>query len=81
MAKKPVNFTVRNAKEAASRLNDFVEQGGFSFDIGVNKEYVTTVSVNPNKVGVVTNDYFEFHAVNIGKVDLIKGENTIVLTV
>ena len=46
MEKKPVNFVVKNAAEAAKRLNEIVENGGYNFDIGINNEYVTTVSKN-----------------------------------
>lgn len=46
MAKHPVNFTAQDAKQAANKLNDFVEKGGYQFDIGVNEEYVNTVSRN-----------------------------------
>lgn len=46
MEKKPVNFVVKNASEAAKRLNEFVEKGGHNFSIGVSTEYVTTVTKN-----------------------------------
>lgn len=46
MAKHPVNFTAQDAKQAANKLNDFVEKGGYQLDIGVNEEYVNTVSRN-----------------------------------
>ena len=44
MEKKPVNFVVKNAEEAAKKLNEFVEKGGYEFDIGINEEYVYTVT-------------------------------------
>lgn len=46
MEKKPVNFVVKDAYEAEKRLNEIVEKGGAFFDIGVNPEYVTHVTVN-----------------------------------
>ena len=46
MEKKPLNFVVKDAREAAKRLNEIVEKGGFNFDFGINEEYVTTVSKN-----------------------------------
>ena len=46
MEKKPLNIVVKDAKEAAKRLNEVVENGGFNFDFGINKEYVITVSKN-----------------------------------
>ena len=44
MEKKPFNFVVKNAREAARELNIIVENGGSNFDVGVNEEYVTTVT-------------------------------------
>lgn len=44
MEKKPVNIVVHDAREGARRLNEIVESGGFNFDIGINEEYVTTVT-------------------------------------
>ena len=46
MEKKPVNFVVHNAQEAAKELNAIVEKGGSEFDIGINPEYVITVTKN-----------------------------------
>ena len=46
MEKKPVNFVIRTAKEAARELNEIVENGGAEFDIGINPEYVITVTKN-----------------------------------
>ena len=46
MEKKPVNFVVHKAEEAAKRLNEIVEKGGSEFDIGINPEYVITVTKN-----------------------------------
>lgn len=44
MEKKPVNFVVHDAREAVRELNAIVEKGGSSFDIGINEEYVSTVT-------------------------------------
>lgn len=46
MEKKPVNFVIRNAEQAAKELNKIVEDGGSEFDIGINQEYVITVTKN-----------------------------------
>ena len=46
MEKKPVNIVVKDAEEAAKRLNEIVEKGGYNFDFGINNEYVVTVSKN-----------------------------------
>ena len=46
MEKKPVNFVVKDAKEAVKRLNEIVEEGGANFDIGINEEYAITVTKN-----------------------------------
>ena len=46
MEKKPVNFVIRNAEQAAKELNKIVEDGGSEFDIGINPEYVITVTKN-----------------------------------
>ena len=44
MEKKPVNFVVKSAREAERELNAIVEKGGAEFDIGINPEYVITVT-------------------------------------
>lgn len=44
MEKKPLNIVVKDARQAARELNEFVEKGAFNFDFGINKEYVITVS-------------------------------------
>lgn len=44
MEKKPINIVVKDSRQAARELNEFVEKGAFKFDVGVNKEYVITVS-------------------------------------
>lgn len=46
MGKKPINMLVKNANEAEKRLNDYVEDGGSDFRIGISTEYVTTTVVN-----------------------------------
>ena len=46
MEKKPVNFVIKNAREAVRELNAIVEKGGSDFDIGINPEYVITVTKN-----------------------------------
>ena len=46
MEKKPVNFVIRTAEQAAKELNKIVENGGSEFDIGINPEYVITVTKN-----------------------------------
>ena len=46
MEKKPINFVVKNAEQAAKELNAIVENGGSEFDFGINQEYVITVTRN-----------------------------------
>ena len=46
MEKKPVNFVIRTANQAVKELNAIVEKGGANFDIGINPEYVITVTKN-----------------------------------
>ena len=46
MEKKPVNFVIRTASQAAKELNAIVEKGGSEFDFGINQEYVITVTRN-----------------------------------
>lgn len=46
MEKKPVNIVVKDAYDAAKRLNEIVENGGSNFDIGVNEEYSISVTKN-----------------------------------
>ena len=46
MEKKPINFVVKNAEQAAKELNTIVENGGSEFDFGINQEYVITVTRN-----------------------------------
>lgn len=44
MQKKPLNIVVKDAYEAAKRLNEIVDQGGYHFDFGISNEYITTVT-------------------------------------
>lgn len=71
MEKKPVNFVVKNASEAAKRLNEFVEKGGHNFDIGINNEYVTTVSKNSD--GSTSTEKERVYRI-IGFADMYQGE-------
>ena len=71
MEKKPINIVVKNAKEAATKLNEVVEKGGFNFDIGINKEYVITVQKNADGS---TNEEKERVYRIIGFVDTYVGE-------
>ena len=71
MEKKPVNFVVHNAEEAAKRLNEIVEKGGFKFDIGINNEYVTTVTKNSD--GSTSSEKQRVYRI-IGFVDTYVGE-------
>ena len=71
MEKKPVNFVVHNAQEAAKRLNEIVEKGGYNFDFGINNEYVTTVTKNSD--GSTTSEKQRVYRI-IGFVDTYVGE-------
>lgn len=46
MEKKPIAMAVKDSQDAAKKLNEFVEKGGFNFDFGVIDEYSTTISKN-----------------------------------
>lgn len=46
MEKKPLAMVAKDAKDAAYKLNEYVEKGGFKFDFGISTEYVVTVSKN-----------------------------------
>ena len=46
MEKKPLNIVVKDSRDGEKRLNEYVEKGAFKFDVGVNKEYVITVTKN-----------------------------------
>ena len=71
MEKKPVNFVVHNAQEAAKELNVIVEKGGYNFDFGINNEYVTTVTKNSD--GSTTSEKQRVYRI-IGFVDTYVGE-------
>ena len=44
MEKKPLTMVAKDAKDAAKKLNEYVEKGAFEFDFGISEEYVITVS-------------------------------------
>ena len=46
MEKKPLVMVAKDARDAARQLNEFVEQGAYSFDFGISHEYLYTVSKN-----------------------------------
>lgn len=46
MEKKPLTMVAKDARDAANKLNEYVENGGFKFDFGIIDEYVITVSKN-----------------------------------
>ena len=46
MEKKPLTMVAKDARDAAKKLNEYVEQGAFSFDFGISNEYVITVGNN-----------------------------------
>ena len=71
MEKKPVNFVVKNAADAAKELNKIVEEGGAIFDLGVNPEYVTTVTKNSN--GTSSSSKEQVYRI-IGFADMCVGE-------
>lgn len=71
MEKKPVNFVVHKAEEAAKRLNEIVDKGGYKFDIGINPEYVTTVTKNSD--GTTSKEKERVYRI-IGFVDTYVGE-------
>ena len=71
MEKKPVNIVVHDAEEAAKRLNEIVEKGGYSFDFGINNEYVTTVTKNSD--GTSTSEKKRVYRI-VGFVDTYVGE-------
>ena len=71
MEKKPVNFVVHNAQEAAKELNAIVEKGGYNFDFGINNEYVTTVTKNSD--GTTSKEKERVYRI-IGFVDTYVGE-------
>ena len=70
MEKKPVNFVVKSANEAAKELNAIVEKGGSHFDIGISEEYINHVTKNSD--GTTTNEKEKVFRV-IGFVDMMIG--------
>ena len=46
MEKKPLTMVAKDARDAAKKLNEYVEKGGFNFDFGISEEYSITVSKN-----------------------------------
>ena len=70
MEKKPVNFVIKNAEQAAKELNKLVENGGSEFDFGINPEYVTTVTKNSD--GSTTNEKERVYRI-IGFVNMMVG--------
>ena len=71
MEKKPVNFVVKSPKDAVRELNLIVEKGGSNFDVGVNPEYVTTVTKNSD--GTTTSEKERVYRI-IGFVDMMVGQ-------
>ena len=70
MEKKPVNFVIRTAEQAAKELNKIVENGGAEFDFGINPEYVTTVTKNSD--GSTTSEKERVYRI-IGFVNMMVG--------
>ena len=71
MEKKPVVMVVKDAEEAAKRLNELVEKGGYNFEIGFSDEYVTTVTRNSD--GSTSSTKEKRHRIT-GFVDMYVGE-------
>ena len=46
MEKKPLTMVAKDANDAAKKLNEYVEKGGFNFDFGISEEYSITVTKN-----------------------------------
>ena len=46
MEKKPLTMVAKDARDAAKKLNEYVENGGYNFDFGISTEYVITVGKN-----------------------------------
>ena len=44
MEKKPLVMVAKDASDAAKKLNEYVEQGAYKFDFGINPEYSITVT-------------------------------------
>ena len=46
MEKKPLVMVAKDSRDAAKKLNEYVEKGGFKFDFGISTEYAITVTKN-----------------------------------
>lgn len=46
MEKKPLVMVAKDSVDAAKKLNEYVEKGGFKFDMGMSTEYAITVTKN-----------------------------------
>ena len=46
MEKKPLTMVAKDARDAAKKLNEYVEKGGFNFNFGISEEYSITVTKN-----------------------------------
>ena len=46
MEKKPLVMVAKDAKDAAKKLNEYVEKGGYNFDFGIIHETVHNVTVH-----------------------------------
>ena len=46
MEKKPLVMVAKDSYDAAKKLNEYVEKGGFKFDFGISTEYAITVTKN-----------------------------------
>ena len=44
MEKKPLVMVAKDARDAAKKLNEYVEKGAFEFDFGISHEYSVTVT-------------------------------------
>ena len=72
MEKKPLVMVAKDARDAAQKLNEFVEQGAFKFDFGISDEYVYTVTKNSD--GSTKNEEKEKHYRFTGFMDMYVGE-------
>ena len=48
MEKKPLTMVAKDARDAAKKLNEYVEKGAYSFDFGISTEYSITVGSDSN---------------------------------
>ena len=44
MEKKPLVMVAKDARDAANKLNEYVEKGAYEFDFGISQEYSITVT-------------------------------------